>query len=77
MLDLIEKKKIHSAERFVVPIEGHRRYVRQDVHDGHQFRMENVSIVPYTVRSSAAYKKCHTLNLQTLFLVLGPPQVFF
>lgn len=63
MLDYIEKKNIHSMNRFVVPVQGGRQYTRQDVHDGSTYNMDRVSLVPHTIRSSRAYKKKHGLNL--------------
>jgi hypothetical protein len=63
MLDYIEKRNIHSMNRHVVPIQAGRTYTRADVHDGRRYLTDVVSRVPYTIRSSHAYKKKHALNL--------------
>ncbi|CAO3657236.1 unnamed protein product [Mucor hiemalis] len=76
MLDFIEKKNIHSSNRFVVPIQPGRVYRRSDVHDGTRYITDVVSWVPYTIRSSRAYKKKHGLNLFNMFTKLGSPNLF-
>ena len=63
MFDYIEKKNIHSASRLVVPVLPGIQYTRALIHDGNRYILENVSRVPYTIRSSRAYKKRHGLNL--------------
>lgn len=63
MLDYIEKKNIHSAQGFVLPVQHGRRYTRADVHDGTHHIMDTVSVVPHTIRSSRAFKKKHGMNL--------------
>ncbi|KAI9329523.1 hypothetical protein BD770DRAFT_449668 [Pilaira anomala] len=50
MLDYIEKKNIHSAQRFVLPVQQGRRYTRRDVHDGTHHIMGAVSLVPHTIQ---------------------------
>lgn len=75
MLDYMEKKDIHSAQRFVLPIRAGRVYTRADVHDGQRHYMNTVSLVPHTVRSSRAYKKKHGMHLFNMFLKLGSPQL--
>lgn len=63
MLDFIEKNNIHSAQRFVIPVQAGRAYRRRDVHDGQHHLMNTVSLVPHTIRSSRAIKKRHGMNL--------------
>ncbi|ORE00858.1 hypothetical protein BCV72DRAFT_324387 [Rhizopus microsporus var. microsporus] len=76
MMDAIEKKNIHSAQRHVVLVKPDKTYHRSDVFDGEKYNRSMVSLVPHTVRSSYAYKRRHRLNLQAMCDHLGPPQLF-
>ncbi|KAI9258719.1 hypothetical protein EDC94DRAFT_563968 [Helicostylum pulchrum] len=76
MLDYIERKNIHSYNRFVLPVAGNHEYRRGDVYRDGGYVTDTTSTVPHTIRSSRAYKKKHGLNLFNMFLRLGSPQLF-
>lgn len=63
MLDYIERKNIHSYNRFVLPVAGNHEYRRGDVYRDGGYVTDTTSTVPHTIRSSRAYKKKHGLNL--------------
>lgn len=77
MMDMIEKHNIHSSNRHVVPLKEREAPLRrQDVFLDGAYKFDRVSLVPYVVRSSYAYKRIHSLNLQAMFDALGLPQLF-
>lgn len=75
-MDMLEKLKIHSYGRRVVPVVSGKTYTREDILLNGEYNPLHVSAVPHTIRSSYAYKRTHSLNLQAMFDTLGPPQVF-
>lgn len=78
MLDLIEKKNIAAANRFVVSTKGREKMVQRDVVNPATGNLNKniVSTVPPQIRSSYAYKRKNFLDLQSIFEELGPPQLF-
>lgn len=78
MLDLIEKKNIASANRFVVATKGREGLTQKDVVNQSTGKLNKniVSTVPSQIRSSYAYKRKNFLDLQCIFENLGAPQLF-
>lgn len=78
MLDLIEKKNIASANRFVVSTKGRSNLKQADVVNPSTGKLNKniVSTVPSQIRSSYAYKRKNFLDLQCIFDNLGAPQLF-
>src|SRR6478735_1514018 len=78
MLDLIEKRNIASANRFVVSTKGRNNLRQSDVVNPTTGKMNKniVSTVPSQIRSSYAYKRKNFLDLQCIFDNLGAPQLF-
>lgn len=78
MLDLIEKRNIASANRFVVSTKGRNNLRQSDVVNPLTGKMNKniVSTVPPQIRSSYAYKRKNFLDLQCIFENLGAPQLF-
>lgn len=78
MLDLIEKKNIAAANRFVVSTKGRENLTQKDVVNQNTGKLNKniVSTVPPQIRSSYAYKRKNFLDLQCIFENLGAPQLF-
>lgn len=78
MLDLIEKRNIASANRFVVATKGRENLTQKDIVNQFTGKLNKnmVSSVPSQIRSSYAYKRKNFLDLQAIFEKLGAPQLF-
>lgn len=78
MLDLIEKKNIAAANRFVMSTKGLEGIPQRDVinKDTGKLNKNIVSTVPSQIRSSYAYKRKNFLDLQCIFENPGAPQLF-
>lgn len=81
MLDVLEKKNIAAANRFVVSTKKRlngNRLKQKDVFDNKTGKMNKniVSTVPSQIRSSYSYKRTNFLDLQCIFNNLGAPQLF-
>lgn len=78
MLDLIEKRNIASANRFVVATKGRENLTQKDIVNQATGKLNKniVSSVPAQIRSSYAYKRKNFLDLQAIFEKLGAPQLF-
>ncbi|KAG1038428.1 hypothetical protein G6F43_012689 [Rhizopus delemar] len=81
MLDVLEKKNIAAANRFVVSTKKRlngNRLKQKDVFDNKTGKMNKniVSTVPSQIRSSYSYKRTNFLDLQCIFNSLGAPQLF-
>jgi len=77
MLDLIEKRNIAAANRFVVPTLGRPNLKQSDIvnHTG-KMNKNLVSTVTPQIRSSYSYKRRNFLDLQCIFDNLGAPELF-
>lgn len=78
MLDILEKKNISAANRFVVSTRGGRKLKQKDLVNNSTRKLNRnvVSLVPSQIRSSYAYKRKNYLDLQCIFDNLGAPQLF-
>lgn len=78
LLDCVERNNIASANRHIVSTKGRGSLKQRDIIDSttNKFNKNIVSSVPYTIRSSFAYKRKCYLNLSTVFRNLGAPQLF-
>jgi len=74
--DYKEKSNIHSASRHTVR-SGGRDLTKEDLIDAEgNYNYANVTIVPYNITSSYAYKRKHYLDLKQMCDSLGAPQLF-